>query len=353
MELRASRLGRAGYDLSSARHLLIGVALLAALTAIGSVGFAALAGMTPVEAFFMSVTTLSTVGYGEIRPLGDAGRLFASGLIVAGVGTALYTAGALAEFLIAGRLGAMFGRRAMSKALAAVRNHVILCGHGRLGRVVREELARARVPLVIIEEDAGVAARLEHESQLVLAASACEEGVLEAAGVERARAIVAATGSEAINVYVALAAREANPTIAIHARAETEAGARRLRRAGASQVVSPHSLGGQRLAHAILRPAVVDFLELATAGSAGEIDLEEIAVAEDSPLAGARVGALWERGVSVSVVAIKRSAQPVLLNPRADEPIGAGDHVVVVGDRENVTRLGELASRGTRAPPPA
>lgn len=335
-----------GLDRGAARHLRIGITAMAVLTALGTLGFMQLASMTWIEALFMTVTTLATVGYGEIRPLGDAGRLFATGLIVIGVGAALYTAGALTEFLIAGRVGELLGRRAMSKTLAALRNHVIVCGYGRLGRVVGEELARSGVPLAIIEEDAALAARLESPTRPVIVASACDEGVLEQAGVARARAIVAATSSEAINVYIALAAREANPSIAIHARAETEAGARRLRRAGANQVVSPHSLGGQRLAQAILRPAVVDFLELATAGSAEEIDLEEIAVPADSRLAGSRVGQLRDLGISVSVVAIKRRAHPVLLNPGAEESLAAGDRVVVVGDRENVTRLGELASRG-------
>jgi voltage-gated potassium channel len=331
----------------AARHLWIGFAALSALTAGGTIGFMRIAGMSFVEALFMTVTTLSTVGYGEIRPLGDAGRLFASGLIIVGVGAALYTAGAFAEFLIAGRIGELLGRRAMTKTLAAVRDHVIVCGYGRLGRVVGEELARSGVPQVIVEEDAALAARIETPGRPVIVASACDEGVLEHAGVERARAIVAATSSEAINVYIALAAREANPSIAIHARAETEAGARRLRRAGATQVVSPHSLGGQRLAQAILRPAVIDFLELATGGSSGEIDLEEIAVPSNSSLVGARVGDLRERNVAVSVVAIKRAQEPVRLNPGSGEALAAGDRVVVVGDRENVTRLGELASRAS------
>jgi voltage-gated potassium channel len=293
----------------------------------------------------MAVTTLSTVGYGEARPLGPGGRLFAALFILVGVGATLYTVAAAAEFLIAGRVRDWIGRRSMNKLLAAMRDHVIVCGYGRLGRSVGAELARGRVDQVIVDEDPVVVARLEGGPHPALLASAADEGILEAAGIARARAIVAATGSEAINVFIALAAREANPTIAIHARAETEAGARRLRRAGATQVVSPYHLGGQRLAHAILRPAVADFMELAAPGTGAEIDLEEVVVPSESSLIGTTLGALGERGIQVSVVAIKREADPLALNPTAAMDLRAGDRVVVVGDRENVTRLAELVAR--------
>jgi voltage-gated potassium channel len=169
-------------------------------------------------------------------------------------------------------------------------------------------------------------------------------GVLETAGIarrvqsSRRRVVRRSTSSSRWP-------REANPTIKIHARAETEAGARRLRRAGATQVVSPYQLGGQRLAHAILRPAVADFMELAAPGTGAEIDLEEVVVPSASSLIGTTLGALGERGVQVSVVAIKREADALALNPTAAMELRAGDRVVVVGDRENVTRLAELVAR--------
>jgi len=334
----------AGLAASRARHLLIGAGTLLALTLVGTLGYVAIAGMTPLDALYMTVTTLSTVGYGEIRPLGAGGRVFTMGLIAAGVGTALYTAGAFAEFLVAGRLGEILGRRAMSKALASMSEHVIVCGYGRLGRALAAELDRSSVPLVVIDPDPAAMARAGERPAIL--ASAEEEGVLERAGIARAHAIVAATGSEAVNVFVALAARDANPEIAIHARAETEAGVRRLRRAGATQVVSPHHLGGLRLAQAILRPAVVDFLELATPASGAaptEIDLEEVLIAPASVLAGARLGELADRGISVSVVAVKRTAEPIALSPGPDVELRGGDRVVVVGERASVTRLADLA----------
>lgn len=329
---------------AATRHLRVGFGVLLVLTGIGTIGFRAVAEMSWIDAIYMTVTTLTTVGYGEARPLGPGGRVFATLFIVAGVGAALYTVVAVAEFAIAGRIGELLGRRAMERVLASLRNHVIVCGYGRLGRALGGELARAGVRYVIIDEDPAVAARFEGGDAPVLCASADDEGLLERAGIARARAIVAATGSEAVNIFIALAAREANPSISIHARAETEAGARRLRNAGATQIVSPHHLGGQRLAHAILRPAVVDFMELAAPGGGAEIDLEEVAVAAGSELASLRVGALAERGVRVSVVAIKRDTQPLILNPQPDQEIRAGDRVVVVGARDDVNRLAEIAA---------
>ena len=322
-------------------HLRAGIAVLVALVGIGELGFRWFGDMGWIDALFMTVTTLATVGYGEVHPLGPGGRLFAVGFIVVGVGAALYTAGALAEFLIAGRVSDWIGRRTMERQMAELRDHVIVCGYGRLGRAVSDELGAAGVPQVVIDRDPAVGERLDSTVHPFLIASAEAEGVLERAGIARARAIVAATASEAVNVFVALGAREANPAIGIHARAESEAGARRLRQAGANQIVSPHLLGGRRLAQAILRPAVVDFLELAGT----EIDLEEVAVAEGSPLARMCVGDLAERGLRLAVVALKRAAAPIELQPAPATRIEAGDRIVVVGDRGNVNRLAELAAK--------
>ena len=328
----------------SARHLLIAFGLLLGLTAAGTAGYVALTDMTPFEALYQTVTTLSTVGFMEVRPLGTAGRTFTMVLIAAGVGAALYAFGALAEFLVAGRIQEILGRRAIMQSIAALRDHVIVCGFGRLGRAVAEELARSGIPLVVIEEDQEVAARFEPGPHLMLVASAADDEALERAGVTRARAVVAATGSEAVNTFIGLAAREANPQIAIHARAETEAGVRRLRRAGATQVVSPYHLAGQRLAHAIVRPAVVDFMELATPGSGAEIDLEEVAIGAGSPLAGDRVATLGSEDLQLSVVAVRRGTGPLVLNPAGEVALEVGDRVVVVGDRRSVMRLAELAA---------
>lgn len=329
------------------RRLRVGIGVLLALLAIGTLGFRWLAGMTWIDAVYMTVTTLATVGYGEIQPLDPAARAFATLFILAGVGATLYTIGVMAEFVIAGRIGELLGRRAMERTLASLRHHVIVCGYGRLGSALALELSRSRVPIVVVDEDPAVGERFADRGWPFVCASAVDEGVLERAGIAHARAIVAATGSEAVNVFIALAAREANAAVAIHARAETTSGARRLRSAGAQSVVSPHALGGERLAQAILRPAVVDFMQLTAPGSGTEIDLEEVVVAARSPLVGLRVDELPGCGARVAVIAIKRPAVPLVLNPGPEIAFDVDDRIVVIGDRESVRRLADLAAEPT------
>ncbi len=327
------------------RRLAIAVGVLLFLTAAGTAGYVVLADMTPFEGLYQTVTTLSTVGFMEVRPLDQRARAFTILLIISGVGAVLYTFATMAEFFIAGRLSEILGRRSMARSLAALEGHVIVCGWGRLGRAVTEELVRSGVPYAVIDEDPKVGARLEADSCPVIVASATEEGILGQAGLARARGLVAATGSEALNVFIVLAAREESRDITIYARAETEAGARRLRSAGASHVVSPYQLAGLRLAHAIVRPAVVDFMELAAPGLGAEIDLEEVVISDGSVLAGCAVEALAGLGVRVSVVAIRHAQDPLRMSPLPQTVLEPGDRVVVVGDRKNVTRLAELAGR--------
>jgi voltage-gated potassium channel len=200
------------------------------------------------------------------------------------------------------------------------------------------------VPFLVIESDAERAAQCEAQGFLCLQGSAIDEQVLERAGVARARALVAATASDADNVFVALSAREQNPKLALHARAETAMGVRRLRQAGANQVVSPHLLGGQRIASAIVRPAVVEFIELTTPGSGEEVDLEEIRLDPGCPLEHVTLAALPAHGLRVAVLAIKGDG-PLRLDPGAQDALRGGDRVIVVGDRANLERLAELARK--------
>lgn len=319
------------------------VGLLATLTVVGTVGYVWIEGVSFVDGLYMAVITLSTVGYREVAPLEPAGRLFTIGFIVVGVGAAAYAVAAVAEYLIEGRLREAFGRRAMDHTIQTLHGHTIICGFGRLGRAVAEELERAGTAVVIVDADPAKQAELEQAGRPFVIGSALEDAVLRRAGIERARAIVTATPSDPDNVFVALSARELNPEISVHARGETAPGIRRLRLAGADQVISIHHLGGRRIANAIVRPAVVDFLELSSPGVGAPIDLEEVVLGTGSGLAGGRVCDLAERGVHVAVIAIRREGEPIRLQPGPDDLLQTGDHVVVVGDRDNVRRLGALA----------
>jgi voltage-gated potassium channel len=315
---------------------------LGVLTALGAAGYMQIEGASFTDALYFTVITLTTVGYGETIPLSPDGRWYTMALLVIGVGLAFYTVVAFAAFLLEGELRRILGRRSMQHAIDALHGHVVVCGFGRLGRAVVEKLQEAGQRFLVIESDAAREAECEGRGYLSLLGSALDEEVLERAGVARAAAVVAATGSDADNVFIALSVRELNPRVTVHARAETPMGVRRLQQAGASQVVALHQLGGQRIANAIVRPAVVEFIELTTPGSGEEVDLEEVRLQSGSKLVDVTLDALPSHGVHVSVVAIKGEG-PLRLNPGAHDALCAGDRVIVVGDRENLGRLAKLA----------
>jgi voltage-gated potassium channel len=316
------------------------------LTGLGTLGYELIEGMDPLEAFYMTVITLSTVGYGETAPLSDLGRLYTIGLIMLGIGTAFYAIGALTAFVLEGRLQEMLEKRSMERTIASLRGHVIICGFGRFGQSVSEHLRKANTDVVVIDTDPSLERLCTDMGCTFILGSALDDEVLNRAGIARASAIVTAIGSDSDNVFISLSAREVNPEIAIHARAETQAGIHRLRMSGASQVISPHRLGGQRIANAIVRPGVVEFLELSAPGDGAEVDLEEIVVCEGSRLADNPIRELRSLGAQVAVIAIKRSSESLKIRPNADELLRAGDRVVVVGDHDELARLADLASAG-------
>lgn len=234
----------------------------------------------------------------------------------------------------------------MERKLEHLSGHVIVCGYGRFGRVVVGELARAGVPLVIVDADAEREPELTRTGHPFLIGSATRDDVLLHAGVTRARAIVIATGSDADNVYITLTARELHPPLAIHARGESEAALRRLVQAGATRAVSAHQLGGLRMAATLLRPSVVEFVELTRPRVGEEVDLEEVRIAQGSASIGLTVGALEQRAPRLRVVGLKRADARMQLVPDEDFAIAAGDLLVVIGERTSVEQIARIAAPG-------
>lgn len=306
---------------------------------LGTAGYVLIEHMPIIDALYMSVITVSTVGFGEVKPLSAAGRLFTIGLIVVGVGSVFYLLTATAELVLEGSLRDFFGKTAMYRKIHNLSDHVIVCGFGRLGKTVVEELRRHQVPIVVVESDPARETELAAMDLLYVAGSALEESVMEEAGVRTARAVVIATGSDADNVYITLSVREHNPKAFIHARGDSEAGLRRLRLAGADQTLSAYQWGGMRIAASILRPSVVDFLELSVPGRESEVDLEEIKVEAGSPMSGASIGAIEREYPRVRVVALKRGDQPISMIPDAAMEVEAGDFLVVIGESTSLKRL--------------
>ncbi len=321
------------------RRLVTAIAGLVVITIGGTAGYAAIERMPLLDALYMTVITISTVGYEEVKPLDAAGRIFTMGLIVIGVGTALYLLAAITQIVVEGELREFVGRARMTHRIDELRDHVVICGFGRMGRVVAEEIARSGAAMVVVERDPAREAELIAAGVMYVIGSALDDRVLEQAGVRRARAIVVATASDADNVYVTLSARAANPQIRIHARGESEAGLQHLRMAGADVAISAYHWGGLRLAASILRPSVVDFLELAIPGRGAEIDLEEIRVAGGSPLVGLTIAQLEQGAARLRIIALKRGEDPIALIPDPTTRVIAGDFLVAIGDRDTLQRL--------------
>ncbi len=297
------------------------------------------------EALYMTVITISTVGYGDVVPLTRAGRLFTLGLILTGVGLAFYLLTILAEQVVRGGLRDLVQRTAMHRRIDHLENHVILCGYGRFGEVVAEELAHAGEQVVVVESDTSKEPELMKAGLPYVIGTAVSDEVLTRAGLERARSIVIATSSDSDNVFITLAARERNPKIRIHTRGEFPEVQRRLVRAGAHQVISAYQMGGARMAASILRPSVVDFFDLADGRWGEEINLEEIAVGPGCALEGQRIGDIEGSIARLHVVALKRGAEPPRLIPEPTTRVGRDDHLMVIGERAGLAKLAQLAQR--------
>lgn len=319
------------------------IAGLALLTAFGALGYRAIEGMAWFDALYLTIVTISTVGFGDITPQTLPGKLFAMLLIVMGVGAALYLLSVIAEGVLAGRLRSVLMRSAMMRKIQRLEGHVIVCGFGRFGRIVVDELLQAGRSLVVVESDLALGPDLERLGIDFVLGSATRDEILEQAAVVHAEALVVATSDEADNVFITLSARELNPGIRIHARAESESGIRRLRQAGADFVNSPYQMGGIRTAASLLRPSVVDFLELSAASHGHEIDLEEVRVGPGAAIAASAVREIEADNPRLRIVALKQPGQSIQLIPRPDERIQAGDHLVVIGEREQLAALAQKA----------
>ena len=329
----ASRGQQKGHDVGTFSRLRIAILLVVLVIVTGVLGYRFLADYPWFDALYMTIITLTTVGYLEVHPLSPTGRGFTMALLVAGVGIVLYTVVTLAESVVAGEFQRVFGRRRMEQRIAALRAHYVVCGFGRIGEVVCRELRAKPVPFVVIEHDAERVRTAEAAQYLVLHGDATHEATLLMAGVQQAQGLFAALPNDAANVFVTLTAKELNPRLQVIVRAETEHSVRILRHAGADQVVSPYAIGGHRMAQAALRPAVVDVIDLATHSQNLDIRLEELGVPPQSPCAGMvlRDSGLRER-FGVIVVAIKRAADTMIFNPAPEERIEAGDRLVVLAE---------------------
>ncbi len=316
------------------------IVLLGSIIAGGTIGYVVLEDWDPWDAFYMTVITVTTVGYREVHPLTRAGQAFTIVLLLSGVGAALYTFSLLASAVVEGFLPKRLQKRRQAHMIESIRDHFIVCGYGRIGRIIAHELRRQQIAFVVIERDPARVQTAVEDGALALEADASHEDVLNRAGIARARGLIAAVGTDAENVYAVLSARVLRPDLFIVGRAETEDSIRKLQRAGANRVISPYQIGAVQMAQTAIRPAVVDFVELATSSENLELAMEEITVNAASTLANRSIlEANLRQRFGVIVVAIQREDRWMDFNPEPDTSIRAGDKLVVLGRPHSLKRL--------------
>ena len=319
-------------------------ALLLLVMAVGTAGYHYIEGWPWFDGFYMVVTTLTTIGYQEVHPLSHAGRIFNVFVILAGVSLFLLGVGALSQALLEFELQSFFGRRRMEREIGRLNGHFIICGMGRVGRSVARELARKPVPFVIIDNAEAKRQRFSTESWLVLAGDATQEQTLRDAQIERAAGLIAATTTDATNLYIILTARGLNPHLKIIARASEDGAEKHLLTAGADSVVSPYSFAGQRIAQSLLRPHVVSFLDTATTHLGMDLEIGEIHIKSSSTFAGKTLeGSRIRQERGVIVLAIKRR-EAMRFNPPPDERIEPDDCLIAMGEPSQLRQLEQTAA---------
>ncbi len=331
-----------------ARRFLLLLLIPVGLIVIGTVGYYVLdPKYTLFDALYMTVTTLTTVGYGEVHTLSVRGRVFTIFLLLGGTIGFLYAATELFRAVVSGELHNLLGRRRMERMLAGLNDHLIVCGYGRMGRFVCQEFSREGLDFVLIDRKAEALVDFALPHGIALAGDATADEVLKRAGVERARALVTVAASDADNLFITMTARLLNDKLYIVARAEGEQAETKLRRAGANRVVAPYAIGGLKVAQAVLRPAVVDFIELATRTEHLDLQIEETLIRAGSRLAGQTLrDSRLRQDLGVIVVAIKKAGGHLESNPPGEAIMTPGDTLIVLGDRQNLDRLEEMAGKG-------
>jgi voltage-gated potassium channel len=329
------------------RRLIIASLVPASLLLLGVLGFRVVEGWPLFDCLYMTVITLTTIGFGEVHPLSTTGRAFTMVLALSGIFSFFFAATEGLRLWASGELKTFLAARRFGKIMQTYRDHVIVCGFGRMGRLVCQEFSAAGIPFVVIEQDARSLEGFDLEHGVPLNGDATSDDVLKHAGVEHARALVTVVASDEENLFITMSARLLNESVQIIARSEEESTGRKLMRAGASRVVSPYIIGGARVAQAVLRPAVLDFVEVATGRDYIELQLEQVRAGRGSPLIGRTLASARAADkLDVIIVAVKRTQGAMTFNPKSDHVIEVGDTLVMLGHRSELDRVEAIATVG-------
>lgn len=320
--------------------LKISLFLLLIIIGFGTFGYTSVEHMAPFDAFYMTLITISTVGFGEITPLSQAGRAITVIIIIAGISLLTYTLGQIAKIFIEGELREILGRRKLGKQISGLAGHFIVCGFGRIGEVLCKELADERIRFVVIEKQPEKVELLEKMGYLYIAGDATADDVLLQAGLLTAKGLATAVTSDADNVFITLTAKGLKPDVFVLSRAADLKNEKKLLRAGASRVICPYNMGGARMAQILKKPTVVDFLDKAMMSGELGLKLEEAVVQPSSLLVGKTLfTSNLRRDFGVIIVAIKKASCEMVFNPGPEATIDAEDVIVAIGKQEDIVRM--------------
>jgi voltage-gated potassium channel len=326
-------------DRRIARRIALIAALIAFMMVVGTVGFRLLEGYPLFDAFYMTLITITTVGYQEIHPLSHAGRVFNSFLIFFGVTAMFVAVGAMTQTIIEMQLHDRSGERRRRRAIMRMKDHYIVCGLGRVGRSAAFELQRAGVPFVVIDRDEPRVEQAAKAGMTAMRADVTQDESLREAGVERARGFIAALATDADNVFVILSVKTLNPRLTVVSRAVEEGAEKKMRRAGADIVFSPYSIAGHRLAHALIRPLEVQLHDFAGPAVGLDVTMEQLRVAPDSAPAPRKLADLAPHQPGLIVLAVGRRDGKMIFNPPVDTEVSGGDVLIVMGEQPNLRNL--------------
>ena len=321
-------------------HLRTALLIFLGLIAFGTIGYMVIERLNFFEALYMTVITISTVGYREVVLPSRAGEIFTMIVIIAGLAAVVYATTSVVELLLEGRILEIMGRRRVLKELQDLSGHYIICGYGRVGKQIARECQGRGRSVVIIEKDPAVVESAINDGFITVKGDAAEESVLRQAGIERASGLVSGLSSDADNLFVTMSARMIRPDVFIVGRCNSEETESKLYRAGADRAISPHNVGGRRMAALLLKPLVCDFLDVVTHGELVELTLEDIAVEPGAAVIGRSLrDILVDDLKGIGILGLKRPKRDFVINPRSDTVLDAGDILIVSGAPEQVQDL--------------
>jgi len=328
------------WDLIAAlEHLSLPLGLLVFVTIVGTAGYTYLLELSLLDGFYQAVLTLSTIGFEEVKPFTPATKLFTAGLVIGGVGAVFYTLTLLMATVVEGELRRQFRRRLMKRMIAGMNGHSIVCGFGRVGHEIIRGFEERSSDFVVIERDEEAYQEAVELGYPALHGDATQDGVLREAGIARARTLLASADSDAVNVYIALTARELNHELFIIARSENTKNEEKLRLAGVDKIVSPHMLSGRRMMLAAIQPLITDFVDTLSTGRHGDLILAEILVDAETALSGIALKDAFAGAQDTTILGVRRATGKLIVGPRGDTVIQDGDTVIILSAEDQVSRL--------------